>query len=168
MAEKIHVEPLGRLAHFADVLMIPIMYIASGTFREAPQRTHRWNNTKLDPQEVKHLRDEMKVFCDGVSSEAQARFVFGIPVFHIPIVGGWKEYVVLQPSDVNEKWHVGWIPPDEPGVSRLTVCGPARVLLGPGAVSFFGVDTEGNQIPIHEIARGRIGDNGPYANVPLL
>ena len=147
--------------------MIPIMYVISGTLREIPQRTHRWNNTKLKPSEIRHFEDRWKVFCQGVETSG-TRSWFWIPLFHIPILGGWKDYVVLQPSDSNQEWHVGWIASDTAGVSRIKLHGPVRMLLGPGDASFFGVDVRGTQLPISEIARGHIGDNGPHKQVPLL
>lgn len=167
MSNKIHVQPLGWLERFADVLMFPIMYIISGTFNEAPQQTHRWNNTKLKSEQIAHLRDDMKVFCEGIKS-AGVRFWLKMPFFHIPLLGGWKDYVVLQPVDPTREWHVGWIADDVAGVSRIKVRGPVRLLLGPGDVSFFGVNSEGDQIQLHEISRGRIGDGGKYSKTPLL
>jgi hypothetical protein len=167
VTHKIRVRPLGRLARFADVLMTPIMYIISGTFREAPQQTHRWNNTTLKPEQVAHLGDGKKVFCSGVAS-AGVRFWLSIPFFHIPLLGGWKDYVVLQPADTNQEWYIGWLAHDVAGVSRIRIRGPVRMLLGPGDVSFFGVNLEGDQIQLQEIGRGKIGDGGRFRNAPLL
>ncbi len=167
MQDKIHVQPLGWLGRIADVLMRPVMYMISGTFSEVPQRTHYWNNTKLKSDQVAHLRDEMKVFCRGIKS-AGVRFWFKIPFFHIPIAGGWKNYVVLQPVDLSKVWHVGWIAHDVTGISRIKVTGPVRVLLGSKDVSFFGISSEGDQLQLEEISRGKIGDGGKYAKSPLL
>lgn len=167
MSIKIHVRPLGWLERFADVLMLPIMYIISGTFSEVPQRTHRWNNTKLHSSQVAHLVDDMRVFCFGIKS-AKIRWWFKIPIFHIPIFGGWKDYVVLQPIDASQEWHIGWLAHDVAGISRINVRGPVRVLLGPGDVTFFGINTDGDQIQIREVMRGTIGNNGPFARTPLL
>ncbi|MCX6718328.1 MAG: hypothetical protein NTY81_01850 [Candidatus Staskawiczbacteria bacterium] len=49
----------------------------------------------------------------------------------------------------------------------MSQVGPIRVLLGPKDVSFFGVDDNGVQVPIHQIGGGRIGDGGPFSQVPL-
>ena len=168
--KKFQVRPLGKLAAIADVLMTPIMYIVAGTFSESPQRTHFWNNTKLGLRQVEHLKNEMMVACKGAGTTG-VRFWLGIPLFHLPIFGGWKNYVVLQSCDmVGRKWHVGWIAGDVAGVSRIELRGPGglvRMLIGPGDVSFFGVN-EGEQIPIRLVARGRLGDGGRYRRVPLL
>lgn len=143
------------------------MYIVSGTFREAPQQTHRWNNLRLNPSQVDGLVDDMKVFCSGARF-AKIGWKFKIPLFHIPIFGGWKDYVVLQPDDDNQHWHIGWLTCDIVGISRIRVRGPIRVLLGPEDVSFFGVSADGDQIKLREVARGRIGNGGHYAKTPLL
>lgn len=109
----------------------------------------------------------MKVFCAGDKS-ARVRFWLKIPLFHIPLFGGWKNYVVLQPADSDQGWHIGWLAHDVAGVSRIKVRGPVRLLLGSGNVSFFGVNTEGEQIKLCKIAQGRIGDGSTYAKTPLL
>ena len=143
------------------------MYVVSGTLRETPQQTHRWNNVTLHRQQLDHLQTELAVACPGVPTTTD-RFWLGLPVFHLPIFGGWKEYVVLSPSTAEQAWHVGWIAGDTAGLSQITVRGPVRMLRGPGAVTFFGVTPAGVQTPIQMIATGRIGDQGPYAASPLL
>lgn len=166
MSNKIHVQPLGWLACTLDVLMVPIMCIISGTFREVPQQTHAWNNTKLKPEQVQHLKIEMKVYCGGIKS-VKERWWSKLPLFHIPIFGGWKDYVVLRPTD-DQVWHIGWVAHDVIGVSRIAVKGPVRVLLGPEATSYFGLDAKGKQIKLSELSRGQIGDGGTFKNTPLL
>ncbi len=108
----------------------------------------------------------MKVRCSGVSTVR--RWLFGFPIFHVPIFGGWRDYVVLSPYSVNQEWHVGWIASDVCGISRIKLSGPVRMLLGPGDVEFFGIDMEGCQIPICKIGQGKIGDGGKYKRTPLL
>lgn len=165
--EKIQIRPIGRLAQIADLLMIPVMYIISGTLHEVPQRTHRWNNQRLQPEQVRYLTNHMKVSCGGIAS-AKPRFGMRIPLFHIPILGGWKDYVALRPQNYNQEWHIGWITDDVIGITQIKINGPVRMLLGPRDVSFFGITPKGDQLILKEIARGRIKDNGPYAHVPLL
>lgn len=164
MEKKLSVKPLGLFACLADALMVPIMYALSGT-TESPQRTHRWNNIKLRREDVQDLNFDYMVHCKGISG-AMSRFN---PFFHLPIFGGWRDYVVLQPKASIKAWHVGWIANDSIGVSRITLCGPVRLLLGPGDVSFFGVcDNNNLQIALEKVGEGRIGCGGPYSRVPLL
>jgi len=168
--KKLHVRPLGRLARLADALiLLPMyglsicMYLRWGSW-ESPQLTHRWNNTHLKYMDVEHLDDSMMVY-SASTSDAVVRTSW-LPRFHIPILGGWREYVVLEPDEDTE-WHVGWIS-DRVGVSRLTVRGPVRMLLGSAHVMFFGIRAkDGVQIRIRQKAIGRIGDGGPSRNQTL-
>jgi hypothetical protein len=90
-------------------------------------------------------------------------------LFHLPIFGGWRQYIVLA-AEHHGKWHIGWSTPDQTAVSRLALNAdePVRMLLGPGSVSFFAITAEGFQIPLAMIGQGRIGDNGPHSKVTLL
>lgn len=89
--------------------------------------------------------------------------------FHLPRLGGWKNYVVLEPTSGDGKgWHVGWIAGNVIGVSRIPLNGPVRVLVGSGKVSWFGVNSDGGQIKLRQVGIGRIGDGGTFAKIPLL
>lgn len=164
MKKTLYVRPLGLIARCADFLMTPIMYLFSGTV-EAPQKTHRWNNVHLKRGDIKHLDSNEMVRCKG-KNKALCRIN---PIFHLPILGGWRDYVVLEPVESIENWHVGWVAGETIGVSRIRLSGPVRLLLGSEDVTFFGVDAKDNfQIPIKKIGCGRIGHGGQYAKVPLL
>lgn len=165
MNRSMNVPPLGLVARILDVLMVPIMYLVSGTIREEPQRTHKWNNKKLTLNEGNHLGSEGMVHCIGLRN-IRVWKVF----FHIPILGGWRNYVVLEPQDDGQRWHVGWVLPNRAGgISRISLRGSVRMLLGPGDVSFFGVSEDTNtQIRIRKIGNGKIGDGSVYARIPLL
>ncbi len=168
MAHKIHVRPLGWLARIADVLMVPLMYLIAGTFSEAPQRTHIWNNTKLSKETTKNLSKNYAITCKGDERAVGRNGILDLR-FHLPIFGGWKKYVVLCPVDASQDWYIGWISSIDAGVSRIKLRGPVRMLLGPSEVTFFGLNTETNeQINIKERGSGRVGDTGPHTQVPLL
>jgi hypothetical protein len=109
------------------------------------------------------------VHCEG-TVQALPRRRLNLPIFHMPIFGGWREYVVIQPSNSvqHDGWHVGWIAKDVVGVSQITLNGPVRLLLGPNAVSFFGVDARGNQIPIIKVGTGRVRIPCTHSQIPLL
>ncbi len=166
---RLVIQPLGRGAKIADTLMWPIMYVLY-MFEPAPQRTHFWNNQKLLAGEASFLREGGMLYYEGIPTAA-ARFNWRIiPIFHMPIFGGWRDYVVLEPRAKlrRETWHIGWIAADGcTGVSQIPLDGPVRVLLGRDPVRFFGLAEDGSQISIKEIGRGRIGDHGPFRNVPL-
>ena len=163
--KKILVTPLGWAAQLSDALLVPIMYLVSGTFSEAPQRTHRWNNIRLKKEDVETLDRALMVHCSGVPS-AMRRIN---PIYHLQIFGGWRDYVVLSPTDTARPWRVGWITYDRIGVSRILLHSPARTLIGPADVSFFAIDGEtGEQLPLMKLATGRVGEGGTYMKTPLL
>lgn len=158
---------MGSLAKAADGLMIPLMYLVSGTFVEAPQRTHRWNIEEIPRAVFRDFDPELMVTVPGSSDSFDGpRRVR----FHVPIFGGWREYAVLAPGS-DGVWHPGWTTGGDAGggVSRLRFRGPARVLRGPGDMFFFGLDAEtGKQIPVRVIGQGRIGRGGKYAKADLV
>ena len=168
MVHRIYVQPLGWLARVVDMMLAPLMYLLSGTFREMPQQTHRWNNAKLPVGFTDGLSPNEVVVCDGDDQAVARKGSFDLR-FHLPIIGGWKQYVVLRPLDPSQDWHIGWVSTTHAGVSRIKLRGPVRMLLGSGDTTFFALNAETNQqIAIEEAGRGRIGDKGPHAQVPLL
>jgi hypothetical protein len=164
------VKPLSALARLADWLMIPIMYGTAGTFNEAPQRTHRWNNIKLKAEEIDWLNPVGIVKCDGIGKKHwYEKLPLLYILFHLPAFGGWRDYVVLRPLHTTGAWYVGWRAGDCAGVSRIPLMGDVRMLLGSGDVEFFGIDAEtGVQRAIQEVGRGQCGKGGPFALTPLL
>ena len=169
---KIQVPPDERWwAAVLDWIMLPVMYFVSGTLSEIPQRTHWWNNKKLTRAEVEELASasQFVIHVDGLTDQ-RARFFGSLPIFHMPIFGGWKNYMVFKPcGKARTGWHIGRITKDVCDVTTIKLNGPVRMELGPGEVTFFGVDAKtGEQIPIQMIGTGRIGDEGPFADVPLL
>ena len=164
----LHIKPLAVWERFLDKAMVPIMYCVSGTFSEHPQMTHHWNNHHLERESVSFLRARMMVNCKGRKNQ-KIRSNTGI-LFHIPIIGGWKKYVVLEAIDsTTEKYHVGWINEQVCGVSRIPVKGRVRLLVGPCDVQFFGIDPiTGQQVALQKVGQGIIGRGGPHCQLPLL
>ena len=163
MSIKINVKPLGRFARLADAFMTPVMYALSGTLREAPQQTHRWNNMGLKPNQIRYLKPGQMVHASG-SLGALRRIK---PLFHAPIFGGWRDYVVVQAESYAREWYVGWMAGDAIGISKIPIRGKVRVLRGPKPCTFFGLRPDGSQVRIVQVGCGRIGRGGPYAKVPL-
>ncbi len=164
---KFPVTPSTWCEVLGDILMTPVMYLLQGNFFESPQRTHFWNNTKLPIAELSWIDASMMV---SVTSDRKAvRRWFGlVPIFHMPIFGGWKEYVVVEPVVPQPEWYVGWIAGDVAGISHIQLNGQVRLLLGPGPAQFFGADGHGNQIPLRICGYGTLGTRSPYSGVTLL
>lgn len=164
---SISISPLSTWARTLDLTLTPFMYLASGTFKEAPQRTHLWNNRRLSPQEIGELVPAMTVSTPGNPFACPA-WEYCLPMMHLPILGGWRDYVVLAPAEAQtEAWYVGWHSGDTAGVSLLPCHWSVRVLEGPGPTTFFAVTKDGVQVPLRILGRGRIGDNGPYKHIDL-
>jgi hypothetical protein len=97
------------------------------------------------------------------------RFVWGIPRFHMPRFGGWRDYVVVCPVDPQVEWHAGWDTYDVTGVSRIVNRGPVRLLTHRWGSAFFAISADnGEQIALVMLGTGRVGDGGPYRKVKML
>lgn len=163
--DKIIVRPRGWVLRLADSLMKPVMYLVSGTLREEPQMTHRWNNHKLGQYQIRWLLKENVLLVPGMHGTNDR----GILRFHIPLFGGWKQYVVLEPEDGKPTYHIGWNTDDVCGISRIPITGAVRMLVGPSDALFFAVEaTSGQQIKLRSIGKEKIGDGGPFSHFPLL
>lgn len=164
-SDRIIVPPLGRLARLADAAMNPIMVCLSGAPNEAPQRTHRWNNRRLTEKDTDFLEPAHMMTFDGIQRQIKR----GRVRFHLPIFGGWRQYVVLEPVGGKRDWHVGWVTGGVRGVSQIRLNGPVRLLRGPEPISFFGICAHNYfQIGICWVWSGVIGEGGFYSRVPLL
>ncbi len=163
---QIEIRPLGRVAKTVDSCMSPLMRLVSGAILETPQSTHRWNNTKIHQDHCTHLCSDWMVKIEGLTSAKQAWFG-KLPVFHLPVIGGWKQYVVLQSTNPQLKWYVGWVTEEVCGFSRIPAVGPVRTLIGPSNVQFFGLNAAGYQTPICQIGTGIVGDGGQWCKLPL-
>jgi len=163
------IQPEGVLGKLADICMMPLMYTLAGTFRETAQRTHRWNVQRILGTEVTEIPEQFCAVTPG-TNQAKRAYVFGLPLLHIPLLGCWKEYVVLEPKSASvETWFVGWKTPTGAGVSRIPLSGSVRLLRGPSEAQFFGIEEKtANVISLQSIGSGTIGDSGPYKDLPLL
>jgi len=166
VSELFNVKPQGLVGAWADVLMVPFMYLASGTFRESPQRTHFWNNRKLTQGEIRQLLPRKMVKVEGIKGEYDPADVL-FPFLHIPILFGWRNYIALQPQVNPKAWFIGWVTGGTGGISRIPLKGRVRMLIGPGDVEFFAIEN-GRQITLLKGGRGKIGQGGPYGKLPLL
>jgi hypothetical protein len=165
----IQFKPQGTLGWLADMLMLPIMFILQGNIHESPQRTHRWNNQKFrTKREMTFIKVLPRISFEGIAQSS--RRWFGIaPLFHMPILGGWKKFVVLQPADITKRWFIGWMPSDgeSAGISRIPLTGPVRVTIGDGDVSFFALSESGTPLELVSIGEGLIGQAGEFSRIPL-
>lgn len=164
MKTHFDIKPIGFWATLGDILMFPIMWLFVG-LREAPQRTHVWNNRRFSPEETSLLDQTHMVMCRE-DNQAQER---GKIQAHLPTwMGGWRNYVVVTPKDFSGTWYIGWMAGDKfAGISLIPLTGSVRVLIGPDPVGFFALDANGVQIPIRKVGEGQIGVRSRFSWMPL-
>jgi hypothetical protein len=162
------IKPPSRSLRALDRLLRPLMRLAAGprAWREEPQSSHRWNVVRFSCLPADVARSGIAVPGDPAATR---RWLMGfLPIFHIPLFGGWKRYVVLEPVDSRVTWLVGWSAQDSIGCSRISGAGPVRMLLSRHPTSFFGVAVgTGKIVPLRIVGYGTIGDGGPYSQLPL-
>lgn len=164
---------ISTVLRLLDFAMIPIMFVLGGFKLDSIQETHAWHSfRKFKPDDV----DLSKALSNTGTDERsfKRRLVF---LFHAPIFGGWKNYIVLAPKRSIETFFIGWLVYDkstnkllEKGVHKLPIKnGSIRMLSGPPNYKgyFFAVDKEGNQIEIKRVGTGRLGDH-KYPGVRLF
>ena len=133
-------KPQGVAGRVADYLMLPVMYILQGNFRESPQRTHRWNNIHLKTEDLSSL-DADKIESVSADGDSSTWWIGPMPHFHMPIFGGWKNFVVLEPKNPQNVWYVGWLIGDFIGFSKIPLKNKVRLCRGPLPLHFFAVDS---------------------------
>lgn len=164
---SLKVRPIGRIARFFNVLLLPLMYFVAWSW-ERTQGSHPWNTWHLKHRHVEHLSNAAMAQCTGDPKAARWRWIGPLPLFHMPIIGGWRQYAVLQTTQHTPVWYVGWITNDCVGISRIPLSGNVRMLLGRETVHFFALNADGEQIPLAQIGTGRIGTPSAYSQLPLL
>lgn len=169
---SVTVRPQGAVGRIADYCMMPIMYALQGNLRERPQRTHFWNNHKFRYGLPAGINTDTAVapYILGDSRASEAYVCGFIPRFHMPLWGGWNQYVVLE-TEHWEEWFIGWYSVQGfAGYSRVPIAElGVRMTVGPHATSFFALSRRGEQLPLRAGARGEIGSAPPeHARLMLL
>lgn len=160
---KFYVAAVPRYLRLVDVLMVPIMLLLRGLTSGPLQETHPWHVQRID---VKDLDLRLAIKSEGNDKTVyNGRYLF---LFHAPMLGGWKNYSVYEVNRASVPFHIGWVARDtktnhliEASVHRLPVYEErVRMLDGPPSYTtyFFAVDQSGEQIPLHRVGRGMIGD----------
>ncbi len=155
-----------------DVCMRPLMYAGAGTIKERAQETHRWHIQNLE-HELVHKIDATQTI--SVASTDMSIRMPGYALFHLPLFGGWRDYIVLK-ANTTEPWHIGWYTEKDGHIIRfdlhkLTLQNESvRLLKGlqDRTTTFFAVNQDGVQIALTEIGHGRIGDMSEFQSVRLL
>lgn len=154
--------------------MAPLMFAIGGFRRDAIQETHYWHG---QPYPAASLDPAMCAVVDGTDPSPHTNRLLPLPLFHIPVLGGWSHYVVLAADADTLPWHVGWQHLRHPPgfrasckVNRLSLhTSRVRVLSLPIGCRtlFFALDASGVQIVLRTVDTGRLGD-GRHGDARLL
>lgn len=167
--KRIPVRRLNVWERLGEAVTEPLAVLASGARDEYPNRTRFWNTMRINAEEIQGLNFLYGVHCPADPTACKPRWG-PIPRSHIPILGGWRKYVVLESDELPElQWYVGWCSSPLGGqVSRVPIAhGKVRMLIGDRPVYFFGLDLAGFQIPIRKVGEGAIGDGGEHRLIYL-
>lgn len=151
-----------------DFLLTPIMFIIGGFKKENIQHHHGYHAVnfygELDKYKV------VELLADSPSKYGSSGgFLVHKGLFHMPIFGGWKNYVVLENMDFKDYWFIGWKTGGYFQYSTLSLKQPyVRLLKGrKGSKSyFFGLNSKGQQVKLGVVAHGVLGDK-KYPHIPL-
>jgi len=142
-----------------DVLLVPFMGLLNKCRWERPQETHPWHYVAWlgNPNSV------LAVQISGLQiADSSDLVAWWDPRIHMPFLGSvWEHYIVLQPTDYADDWHLGYYTLNgQPVVHRLALKRgeSVRTLVFKGAITFFATDKFGAQIALKKIGEGRLGD----------
>ena len=165
------VEGIPFFFRIFDFLLIPLMFFLSGFHFELPQETHKWHMQIANCSIV----DESKGI--KVIGDDKSRFSNSTPLNHMPIFGGWKNYVILEASGYSNYWNVGWKlkyvdskRPDKCEIHKLRINSPYIKLLKGISDSekvFFGLNEKGEYVKLKIVGNGVLGD-GQFPKVRLF
>jgi len=159
MGARFEIKPAGLISAIADLLMLPIMAAFMGFMGKA-QETHFWNNRKMPPEERAMIDRGLTLKHPGDPTAHRWGGLFA----HLPIcLGGWRKFIVIEPTDYTGVWYVGWVS----GVSLIPLEGPVRVLIGRGDAEFVAFNTEGVQISLRKIGEGQLVTRNSFMWLPL-
>lgn len=154
-----------------DWILTPLMWLGSGMEKGALQETHPWHIQPFSPNLIPNSKG-VKIIGSDLSTFSPKN-----PLFHLPTLGGWKKYVVLEAKNFSRYWYVGWKGEHfdqnqkiRSQINKLRIYSPQiKILSGPknSSATFFAFDKKGQLISIKKIAEGRIGDK-KYPNLRLL
>jgi hypothetical protein len=169
--QVIEVEAVPFYFRILDFVLVPLMWVLLGFRLERPQETHKWHMQTIDaalvlPEYALRIEGDDAADWDGRSRHRWGRALHGVRI-HTTIFGGWQDYLILEAEGFQRFWHVGWlIDFEDTGyqksqVQKLQIHSPhIKVLKGTPnlGVTFFALDETGKQLPLRQVAEGRIGD----------
>lgn len=150
-----------------DYVLLPFMVILGGFKKDVVQQTHAWHCKNIDPKKIDLTKSVEVKGSDSSKYENTGGIFKHLGLFHMPIFGGWKNYIVLESKE--SPWYVGWLSCEFSQLHCLPIKGnKVKVLTGKKGTKtlFFGVNQNVEQVIIKSVAEGKLGD-GEFNKVPL-
>lgn len=140
------------------------MVILSGFSGDSIQKTHPWHSLNIDRATITP-NNALKVNGRDISKIKDV----WCGLFHMPIFGGWKSYVVLKPKKPIKVWFIGWKTKRLCQINIIPLSGMVKMLTSIKGTEtlFFGMDKDKNIIELEVVDFGENGDK-KFKNVPLL
>lgn len=143
-----------------DLFLRPVMYLLQGNITESPQETHPWHVKRF----VWKTKGIIIKGNDHESKFGQSGLPKRFGLFHMPILGGLKKYVILENNNYINYWNVGW----NDQIQKLKIYdNRIKLLVGKEDFIAFGLSDDKTQVNLKIIDFGKIGD-GKYKNVRLF
>lgn len=143
-----------------DVFLRSLMYLLQGNITEKPQETHPWH-VKRFVWKTKGLLIEGN---DHDSKFGQSGIPKRFGLFHMPILGGLKKYVILENSNYNNYWNIGW----NDQIQKLKIYDKRiKLLVGKEDFDAYGLSDDKTEVNLKITDFGKIGD-GKYKDVRLF
>lgn len=134
-----------------DILLWPFMWILGG-FKFPVQETHPWHVKKYSwnghSLKVEGDDKEAKFSQNGISKY--------LGLYHMPIFGGLKRYVVIKVNNFGKYWNIGW----NNHIQILKLYDSSvKLLVGKEGFTAYGLGDNGKQLNLKIIGFGELGDN---------
>lgn len=153
------VPKLNIVFRLLDYLLMPIMWCLGG-FVLPIQETHPWYVKKWEFRgEALHIlgKDNMAMFGQSGISKY-------LGLYHMPIFGGLRKYVVLENKNYRKYWNIGW----NGHIQILKIYKPKIALLvGKEGYNTFAISDDSNETKLKVVGSGELGD-GKYKGVKLF
>lgn len=151
---------MSKIYRLLDVFLRPLMYLLQGNFTESPQETHPWHVKRFAWKKqgllIEGNDNESKFGQRGLSKR------FGL--FHMPLLGGLRKYVVLENKEYKVFWNIGW----NDQIQKLKIYNTQiKLLVGKEDYIARALSDENHEVKLKIVGSGKIGD-GKYKNIRLF
>lgn len=153
------VPKLNYIFRLLDFLLWPLMFLVGG-FKFPVQETHPWH-VKRYPWNRKGLKI---VGDDRKAKFSQSGISKYLGLYHMPVFGGLRKYVVIKADNFSNYWYVGW----DNHIQILKIYDSSiKLLVGKEGFSAYGWGDNGKNLQLKIVGFGELGD-GRYKNIRLF